>query len=111
MYDTSNPYNWKHYKTVEYPVGQWTITDASLSPNNKWLAYSSIRPIVCLSSTDPDDDSDPVMLDFASDAGSRQYARWRVGGFGVRFTFQSDSTLTHFREPLPFHCVSRHAEP
>ncbi|KAL1634497.1 hypothetical protein SLS56_002190 [Neofusicoccum ribis] len=46
MYDTSNPYKWKYYKTVEYPYGQWTITDASLSPDNKFLAYSSIRSII-----------------------------------------------------------------
>ncbi|KAL8807383.1 MAG: hypothetical protein Q9182_000722 [Xanthomendoza sp. 2 TL-2023] len=45
MYDTSNPYDWKYYKTAEYPYGQWTITDASLSPDNKFLAYSSIRSI------------------------------------------------------------------
>jgi hypothetical protein len=43
MYDTSNPFEWKYYKTVDYPFGQWTITDASLSPDNKFLAYSSIR--------------------------------------------------------------------
>ncbi|KAJ5377477.1 LEC14B protein [Penicillium cataractarum] len=43
MYDTSNPFAWKYLKTVEYPYGQWTITDASLSPDNRFLAYSSIR--------------------------------------------------------------------
>ena len=43
MYDTSNPYKWRYYKTVEYPFGQWTLTDASLSPDNKYLAYTSIR--------------------------------------------------------------------
>ncbi|KAL9600624.1 MAG: hypothetical protein Q9219_003057 [cf. Caloplaca sp. 3 TL-2023] len=46
MYDTSNPYSWKYYKTAIYPYGQWTITDASLSPDNKFLAYSSIRSII-----------------------------------------------------------------
>ncbi|KAG8534235.1 uncharacterized protein KY384_001079 [Bacidia gigantensis] len=34
---------WKYYKTVIYPYGQWTITDATLSPDNRYLAYSSIR--------------------------------------------------------------------
>lgn len=47
MYDTSNPYNWRHYKTVTYPYGQWTITDATLSPDNKYLACSSSS--VCVS--------------------------------------------------------------
>ncbi|KAH9863302.1 hypothetical protein IAQ61_009579 [Plenodomus lingam] len=66
MYDTSNPYDWKYYKSVLYPYGQWTITDASLSPDNRFLAYSSIRSIVCLAPTDPDDESEPSLLDFAN---------------------------------------------
>ncbi|KAK4893403.1 hypothetical protein LTR27_008299 [Elasticomyces elasticus] len=69
MYDTSNPYDWKYYKTVRYDGGQWTITDASLSPDNKLLAYSSIRSQVCLAATEQGDDSDPRELDF-SDTGS-----------------------------------------
>ena len=39
MYDTSNPYEWKYYKTVDYPFGQWTITDATLYKDNRFLAY------------------------------------------------------------------------
>jgi WD repeat-containing protein 23 len=65
MYDTSNPYDWKYYKTVQYPFGQWTITDASLSPDNRFLAYSSIRHTVSLATTDPHDKSDPTFLDFS----------------------------------------------
>ncbi|WEW57487.1 hypothetical protein PRK78_002954 [Emydomyces testavorans] len=65
MYDTSNPFDWKYYKTVECPFGQWTITDASLSPDNRFLAYSSISNVVCLASTDPESDTDPQLLDFA----------------------------------------------
>ncbi|KAF2254724.1 WD40 repeat-like protein [Trematosphaeria pertusa] len=66
MYDTSNPYDWKYYKSVVYPYGQWTITDASLSPDNRFLAYSSIRSIVCLAPTDPDNENEPSLLDFAN---------------------------------------------
>ena len=66
MYDTSNPYDWKYYKSVVYPYGQWTITDASLSPDNRFLAYSSIRSIVCLAPTDPNNESEPHLLDFAN---------------------------------------------
>lgn len=66
MYDTSNPYDWKYYKSVVYPYGQWTITDASLSPDNRFLAYSSIRSTVCLASTDPNNESEPHLLDFAN---------------------------------------------
>lgn len=86
MYDTSNPYDWKYYKTALYPYGQWTITDASLSPDNKFLAYSSIRSIVCLAPTDPTLSADaPTMLDF-SDLGYRSRRNPFGGGhshFGV----------------------------
>lgn len=90
MYDTSNPYRWKYYKTVIYPYGQWTITDASLSPDNKWLAYSSIRSRVCLAPTDPGSSGEPYLLDF-SDLGGRGTRRHHGfhGGysdFGVRFS-------------------------
>ena len=63
MYDTSNPYNWRHYKTVSYPFGRWTLTDADLSPDNKWLAYTSLASIVCLAPTNPNDTGDPYALD------------------------------------------------
>lgn len=71
MYDTSNPYHWKHYKTVNYYGGQWTITDASLSPDNKLLAYSSIRSQVCLANTEQEDRSDPQLLDFYLDGNGQ----------------------------------------
>lgn len=62
MYDTSNPYDWKHYKTVSYPWGSWTLTDASLSPDNKWLVYSSHSALVSIAPTDPLDRGDPYTL-------------------------------------------------
>ncbi|KAF9872241.1 WD repeat protein [Colletotrichum karsti] len=89
MYDTSNPYNWKYYKTVEYPFGQWTLTDASLSPDNRWLAYTSIQSNVCLAPTDPNDTGDPYTLDLAEGGGLR-HAGWRsrhsFGIWSVRFS-------------------------
>ncbi len=81
MYDTSNPYDWKYYKTVNYYGGQWTITDASLSPDNKNLAYSSIRSQVCLANTDQGDDSEPRLLDF-SDTGAGGHGSGGGGGWG-----------------------------
>ncbi|KIW78251.1 hypothetical protein Z517_08085 [Fonsecaea pedrosoi CBS 271.37] len=88
MYDTSNPYEWKYYKTVDYPFGQWTITDATLSPDNKWLAYSSIRHTVCLAPTDPTDHSDHTLLDFTNFAPGAGMGRPTYGymgrhGFGI----------------------------
>ncbi|PBP22990.1 WD40 repeat-like protein [Diplocarpon rosae] len=71
MYDTSNPFKWRYYKTVEYPMGQWTLTDASLSPDNKYLAYTSIRSQVCLAPTDPNDSGDPYILDLSEPGSGR----------------------------------------
>ncbi len=85
MYDTSNPYSWRYYKTVTYPYGQWTITDATLSPDNKYLAYSSIRSTVCLAPTDPGENGEPWLLDFSdlhSGTGMRRY-RPGYSSFGV----------------------------
>lgn len=83
MYDTSNPVDWKYYKTVDYPFGSWTITDATLSPDNRFLAYSSIRNVVCLAPTDPADRSDPAILDLSSVRGGRAGRRFGSSHFGV----------------------------
>ncbi|EPS36783.1 hypothetical protein H072_9569 [Dactylellina haptotyla CBS 200.50] len=73
MYDTSNPYDWKYYRSAEYPGGHWTITDASLSPDNRQLAYSSLDSSVYMARTQSnDDDDDLTLLDFSD--GPRQYA-------------------------------------
>lgn len=90
MYDTSNPYRWQYYKTVIYPFGQWTITDASLSPDNRYLAYSSIRSVVCLAPTDPNDSGEPWLLDFSGQppgAGGRRFRGGWGGSFGVSRSF------------------------
>ncbi|KAI5867414.1 WD40 repeat-like protein [Durotheca rogersii] len=83
MYDTSNPYDWRHYKTVSFSFGSWTLTDASLSPDNKWLAYTSIQPNVCLAPTDPNDTGDPYILNLA-----QRNVGWsgRFGIFSIRFS-------------------------
>lgn len=83
MYNTSNPYQWKYYKTVDYPFGQWTLTDATLTPDNKYLAYASIQPKVCLAPTDPNDLGDPYTLDL-SDNGRRGAGHSNLHhGFGI----------------------------
>ncbi|KAL4860794.1 hypothetical protein BDV12DRAFT_204686 [Aspergillus spectabilis] len=90
MYDTSNPYEWRYYKTVDYPFGSWTITDATLSPDNRFLAYSSLRHLVCLAPTDPADSSDPTVLDLASSpdgrAGRDIFGREGFAVWSVRFS-------------------------
>lgn len=96
MYDTSNPYEWKYYKTVDYPFGQWTITDATLSPDNRHLVYSSIRSQAYLASTDPEDDSDPTVLDFSLPPGQRRRRSWGSSHFGVctRYCYPNISRMT-----------------
>ncbi|KAJ6444018.1 WD repeat protein [Purpureocillium lavendulum] len=83
MYDTSNPYKWQYYKTASYPWGQWTLTDATLSPDNRWLAYTSIQSMVSMAPTDPNDTGDPYTLDL-DDASVPTDNTWRTrGGFGI----------------------------
>lgn len=77
MYDTSNPYRWRHYKTVMHPFSQWTLTDGSLSPDNKWLASTSITSLVSIAPTDPSDTGDPYTLDLSE-------GQERSGGWGMR---------------------------
>lgn len=86
MYNTSNPYDWKYYKTVAYPMGQWTLTDASLSPDNKWLAYTSITPLVAIAPTDPADTGDPYYLDFDSGPSLPGRPGRSFGIWSVRFS-------------------------
>ncbi|KAH6607305.1 hypothetical protein Trco_003618 [Trichoderma cornu-damae] len=84
MYDTSNPYNWKLYKTVNFPFGQWTLTDASLSPDNRWLAYTSIQSIVSIAPTDPRDEGEPYSLELDDGRGRAGLSFWRSrGSFGI----------------------------
>ncbi|KAI1116682.1 WD40-repeat-containing domain protein [Nemania sp. NC0429] len=86
MYDTSNPYNWRHYKTVAYPFGSWTLTDASLSPDNKWLAYTSIQNKVCLAPTDPNDTGDPYTLSLTEHGARRGNWSDSFGIWSIRFS-------------------------
>ncbi|KAL8413634.1 hypothetical protein RB594_005048 [Gaeumannomyces avenae] len=74
MYDTSNPYDWRYYKTAIFPFGQWTLSDASLSPDNRWLAITSLLPHVCLAPTDPNDTGDPYVLDLSETGGTGRQA-------------------------------------
>ncbi|CAG9945710.1 unnamed protein product [Clonostachys rosea f. rosea IK726] len=88
LYDTSRPYNWRHYKTVTHPWGRWTLTDASLSKDNKWLAYTSITSLVAIAPTDINDTGDPYALDLSG--GNSDTQDYWGGGFGgiwsVRFS-------------------------
>ncbi|KJZ79355.1 hypothetical protein HIM_01506 [Hirsutella minnesotensis 3608] len=90
MYDTSNPYEWKYYKTVSYPWGQWTLTDASLSPDNRWLAYTSIQSTVSIAPTDPNDKGDPYSLELDGGASRADDGSWRdrrsFGIWSIRFS-------------------------
>ncbi|KAI9222257.1 WD40-repeat-containing domain protein [Blastocladiella britannica] len=81
LYDASDPLNLREYKTVTTSVGQWTITDATLSPDNQLLAHSSITPYVDIASTDPylPDEKTTINLSHgpASTAG-RRFGIWSL---------------------------------
>ncbi|KNE68798.1 hypothetical protein AMAG_13439 [Allomyces macrogynus ATCC 38327] len=81
LYDSTDPERLIKYKTARGQVGQWTITDATLSPDNQFLAYSSISPIVHLARTDRDDDTQ-VLLNFDRDRRIMQ----RFGIWSLRFS-------------------------
>ncbi len=102
LYDTSNPYKWKYYKSLTHPISSWTITDASLSPDNRRLAYSSIASTVCLASTDPSKDEDPSQLDFAymGRSGNR-----RRGSFGVSYSVKEKYKNISFNADLHLDMV------
>jgi WD repeat-containing protein 23 len=87
LYDTTNPYNWKFYKCVNDAFGQWTITDGTLSPNNSFLAYSSITPIIQLVSTNPDEPSEPTPLKLTSGREHGMGYSWdSLGVWSLRFS-------------------------
>lgn len=92
MYDTSNPYEWRYYKSVDYIGGRWTITDASLSPDNRHLAYSSITSRVFLADTNPGDDG-MIPLDFSHGAGRGGNRNAMDPHYGVGFIFQEIGCL------------------
>lgn len=55
----------KHIKTIQ-GTGRWTTTDAHLSPDNQWMIYSSITPIVHLCPTRSVGSNEQVKLDFSA---------------------------------------------
>lgn len=78
LYDTRDAFKRpKLYKTCRLEMGRWTVTDATLSKDNQYLAYSSITPIVYLASTSPDS-SGQVPLDFSRSGGNYHSGIWSV---------------------------------
>ncbi|KAK9448652.1 WD40-repeat-containing domain protein [Limtongia smithiae] len=87
LYDTSHKFPWKLYKTVRLTTAQWTITDASLSRDNRKIAYSSITPVVYLASTSPDDPDTEVALNFNSPTANAFPRPYRSFGiWSIRFS-------------------------
>lgn len=57
------------------------MTDAALSPDNRWLAFSSLQPHVGMAPTDPNDTGDPYSLDLSDARPSRN--EYLFGGFAI----------------------------
>ncbi|KAJ1030020.1 hypothetical protein NDA16_000933 [Ustilago loliicola] len=71
-------------KSIQGRQGNWTITDANLSPDNQWMIYSSITPFVHLVPTKQKFDTggrtpsdNQVMLDF-SNTGDDDTGIWSI---------------------------------
>ena len=71
-------------KSIQGRQGNWTITDANLSPDNQWMIYSSITPFVHLVPTKQTFDTggrkpgdNQVMLDFSNTGDDDTGVRWR----------------------------------
>lgn len=74
----------KLIKSIQGRQGNWTITDANLSPDNQWMIYSSITPFIHLVPTKQHFDSggsvpsdNQVMLDFSNSGDDDVAVRWR----------------------------------
>jgi WD repeat-containing protein 23 len=52
-------------KVIQGHPGRWTITDANLSPDNQRMIYSSITPIVYITSTTPDGNDAQIPISFS----------------------------------------------
>ncbi|KAI8583171.1 hypothetical protein K450DRAFT_169962, partial [Umbelopsis ramanniana AG] len=63
LYDSTDPESFQEMKAIHAVAGQWTLTDANLSRDNSWLAYSSLTPYVTLASTDVYNDN-TIALNF-----------------------------------------------
>jgi hypothetical protein len=48
FYDTTNTEEFKKLFQFKAAFAQWTITDYAISPNNRFLAYSSLVPCIHL---------------------------------------------------------------
>ncbi|TGZ82129.1 WD40 repeat-like protein [Ascodesmis nigricans] len=85
IYDTSNPYKWRFIKSAHYLDGIWTLTDADLSPDSRYIAYSSITNQVYLSTTE-DDGEEAQILDFSTGGRRNRHAMGNGGIWSVRFS-------------------------
>lgn len=80
-------------KSIQGRQGNWTITDANLSPDNQWMIYSSITPFVHLVPTKQHFESggrtpsdNQVMLDFSNTGDDDTGVRWRSAVRACSFT-------------------------
>ncbi|CAG8507502.1 5693_t:CDS:10 [Ambispora gerdemannii] len=77
IYDTTNPTKFTSTKVIKSDTGRWTITDANLSANNEWIAYTSITPFVYVAKTSQDEDFQ-TMLNFSNARRDDDFGLWSV---------------------------------
>ncbi|KAJ3089073.1 hypothetical protein HK102_007264 [Quaeritorhiza haematococci] len=77
LYDTANIDDFRPTKLFRAEIGQWTITDCSLSTDNRFMVYSSITPVVYLSRvSDEVYGPDQMELNFSVD--DNDFGIWSV---------------------------------
>ncbi|RPA79305.1 WD40 repeat-like protein [Ascobolus immersus RN42] len=98
LYDSSDVHNWKYKKAVHYPNGSWTITDASLTPDGRFLGITSIAPEVVFASTDPESDEEHL-LDL-SNANARNANGMDINGgiWSIRFSGDGNEIVAGARD-------------
>ncbi|KAJ3277733.1 hypothetical protein HK104_003017 [Borealophlyctis nickersoniae] len=78
LYDCTDVTQFRRKTVLRAEIGQWTITDCSLSAENRNLIYSSITPIVYLARVNGDlEEYDHIPLDF-TEPHHESFGVWSV---------------------------------
>lgn len=97
VFDTEDDGNWKQLKHIRANQGRWTLTDTTLSPNERHIAFSSIIPIITVASIDAESSGDSRpnatrTINVSANDDVDEFGVWRV-------LHRLTSALTWFESP------------
>ncbi|KAJ1919012.1 hypothetical protein H4219_002271 [Mycoemilia scoparia] len=72
-----------HRKSISARLGRWTLTDLDVSPDNKFVVFSTIDSTLQLASTDPEEDDSTIQLLNLNLSHSSINSMPSFDGFGV----------------------------